>query len=69
MSAPVETKVITSTGGAGAGAIVAQFIDYLLGDTVYHHTVPGPVVALVTLVCAAGAAVIAGYWAPHTPKP
>lgn len=74
---PVESKVKAgaggAAGGAGAGAIVAAFVLWALTRWAFHGDVPGPVVALVLLVVpaavSAGGSYLAGYLAPHTPRP
>lgn len=68
---PVEPKVIAGAGGAGAGAVVGQFIVYLLDVLLYTpgrsigDKVPTIVEALVTVLVAALGAWLAGYRAPH----
>jgi hypothetical protein len=71
--APIETKVVAAT----AGAAVGEFVLWLLGVTVWHVSsaadhasqavgaVPTPVSALILM----GATALAGYFAPHTPRP
>jgi hypothetical protein len=72
-AAPVETKVKASTLGAGAGAIVAEFINWVLDEHVITPGVTGdlplPVSGLVLLACTSGLAFAAGFRARHTPRP
>lgn len=65
----LEAKVIAGMAGSGGGAIVGQFVVYLLGTTIYAHGVPDEVKALVLTGCAAGVAAVAGWLAPHTARP
>ena len=79
--APVETKVVAGTAGAGAGAVVSQFVLWLLGCWAWGASwaaekavdavaaVPGPVSALIVLVITVIGAYIAGWLAPHTHRP
>lgn len=66
----VEPKTKAGALGAGGGAIVAAFIDYLLdawlwnGDSI-PPAVPLPVSAFVGLVVTAGGAFLASYFARH----
>lgn len=74
----VESKVVSATGGAGAGAVVSSFIVWLLGVSVWHVSdaaskagdaiaaVPTPVSGLVFIVISASAAFAAGWLTPHT---
>ena len=69
MRIPTETKVKAGTGGAGAGAVLGETINWALD--VYLFTgagegVPSPVSTLVLLVCSAAVAYVAGRSAPHT---
>lgn len=62
----VETKVTASTLGAGAaGAAVWALQVYVFKGA----AVPPGVVTLVDLIVPAAAAWLAGYLAPHTPRP
>lgn len=81
MNAPVETKVVAAAGGAGGGAVFAQFVAWLLGVTVWHvgfdadkagdavAAVPAPVYAMIALVVTILGGAIGGWLAPHTPRP
>lgn len=69
--AQIETKVIAGGLGAGAGAIVSQFLVYLLAVWPYGaggevSSVPDEVAAFVGLVVTSAGALGAAYWAPHT---
>lgn len=78
---PTETKVVAATGGAAGGGVVAGFIVWLLGITIWgapwdaaHESsalaaVPLVVAVLVTSAVGAVSAYIAGRRAPHTPRP
>ena len=72
-NAPVETKVKAATIGAGAGAVIAEFINWILDDYLItpHVTgdLPTPVSGVVLVAVAAGLAWLAGYNAKHTPRP
>lgn len=80
-TAPVETKVVAGTAGAGAGAVISQFILWMLGCWAWGApwaagkaadavaAVPGPVSGLVVLVVTVIGAYGAGWLAPHTPRP
>lgn len=72
-SAPVERKVTAATLGAGAGAIVGEFVNWTVDQYVITPGVadgnPAPVSAIVTLVCAALVAFASGYAARHTGRP
>ena len=79
--AGVEAKVLAATAGSGAGAAIVTFLLWLLGVECWGASasavhapaaiaaVPGPVSGLVAIVVTAGAAAVAGYAAPHTPRP
>lgn len=73
MIGPIETKVKASAIGAGAGAIIASFILWLLDGAFFNGTgepdVPLPLAAFVTLVVSTGLAFAAGYQAKHTQRP
>lgn len=76
-SFPIEPKVVAALSGAGAGAAIGGFIDWLLGVTIWHASnsafaasaavaaVPTPVTLLVAVLLAAAGAGTAGYVAPH----
>jgi hypothetical protein len=70
MSAPVETKVVAATGGGGAGAIIGEFVLYLLSITAYDSmaAIPQPVQILVVTGCSAVAAYLSGWLAPHSSR-
>lgn len=72
-SAPVETKVKAGTLGAGAGAIVAEAINWALDQYVITPNVtgdlPAPLSLFVLLLCTSGVAYLAGFRATHTPRP
>lgn len=72
-TAPVETKVKASAAGAAAGAVIAEFLNWLLDDYLITPAVTGdlptPVSAVVLLVCSAAVAFAAGYKAKHTARP
>jgi len=81
MANRIESKVIAATGGSGAGAVLASFVLWLLGVTVWHvgfaadkaeqavAAVPSPVAGLILLIVSALGALGAGYAAPHTSQP
>jgi len=81
MAQRIESKVIAATGGSGAGAVLASFVLWLLGVTVWHvgfaadkaeqavAAVPSPVAGLILLIVSALGALGAGYAAPHTHQP
>lgn len=70
---PVSPKAIAATGGAGAGALVATFANWLLGTLVWDASsaadkvsdalaaVPSPVSALVALVISGAGAAASGW--------
>lgn len=70
---PVSPKAIASTGGAGAGALVATFVTWLLGISVWDASsssdrvadalaaVPSPVSALVALLISGVGAAVSGW--------
>jgi hypothetical protein len=76
--APVETKVVAGAAGAGAGAVISQFVVWLMGCWAWGASwdaskavdavaaVPAPVADLVFLTITVIGAWIAGYKAPHT---
>jgi hypothetical protein len=76
----IETKVIASTGGAGAGVVLSPFILWLLGVIVWHvpsdaahaiaavAAVPTPVVGIVGIIAIPGITFLSGYRAPHTDR-
>jgi hypothetical protein len=78
---PIETKVIAAPLGTTIGLTVGAFIVWLLGVLIWHApdtadhasfataSVPGPVQALVVFVLGLAGTAIAGYLAPHTPRP
>lgn len=72
MTGPIEKKVTASTLGAGAGAVVATLILWLLDGAFWggagEPDVPAPVAAFVTLAVSAGLSFAAGYQARHTPR-
>ena len=80
-TAPVEAKVYAATIGTGAGAVVSAFVVWLLGVLIWAApftapgateavaAVPGPVVAIVSLVITVGSTFLGGYVAKHTPRP
>lgn len=63
--APVEAKVWAATLGAGGGAIMAEFVLWILNGWV---PVPPAVSALITLAISATFAFVAGWEAKHTPR-
>jgi len=77
----IEAKVIAAAAGSGVGAAVGTFLLWLLGATVWGApgdaghaaaaaaAVPEPVGALLVIVIGATGAALAGYAAPHTPRP
>lgn len=79
--APVEVKVVAGAAGAGAGAVISQFVVWLLGCWAWGASwsadkavaavsaVPAPVADLVLLTVTVIGAYIAGYKAPHTHRP
>ena len=78
---PIEAKVIAAIAGGGLGGAIGQFLLWLLGVLVWHASssadkataataaVPGPVSMLLVALIAAVGAGLAGYMAPHTPRP
>lgn len=67
---PVEPKVKAAAAGSGAGAVSAGFVLWLLDAYVFRAgDVPAAVVALVLLVVPVALAFVAGYLAPHMPRP
>ena len=63
----VKAAAFGATGGAGTGAILAQFVlwlvdNYLLTPHV-EGDVPGPVALFVYLACTAGLAWVVAWWA------
>lgn len=70
---PVSPKAIAATGGAGAGAVVATFITWLVGISVWNApsssdkvadalaAVPYPASALIALVISAVGAAVSGW--------
>lgn len=64
-----EPKVVAATTGAGAGAVVANFLLWVLDVYVLtpgqEGDIPGSVTLFVTLAVSAGAAFVAGYMARH----
>ena len=77
----IETKVIAAASGSGLGAAVGTFLLWLLGVTIWGvpfdatsapravAAVPEPVGALLVIVVAVVGAGLAGYAAPHSPRP
>ena len=73
--------MLAATVGSGAGAAIVTFLLWLLGVEFWGASasathapaaiaaVPGPVSGLVAIIVTAGAAAVAGYAAPHTPRP
>ena len=81
MKAPIETKVIAAASGAGLGSAFGTFLLWLLGVLFWGTSaaadkatdavaaVPEPVGALIVILVALTGSAIAGYRAPHTPRP
>ena len=79
--APVETKVVANAAKAGAGAVISQFVVWLLGCWAWGASwsadkavaavsaVPAPVADLVLLTVTVVGAWFAAYRAPHTHRP
>ena len=79
--APVETKVVAGAAGAGAGAVISQFLVWLMGCWAWGAdwaaskavdavaAVPAPVADLVLLTVTVVGAWFAAYRAPHTHRP
>lgn len=69
---PAEAKVKMATVGAGAGAVVSNFLIWLLDQAMWNGdadpAVPFPVAAFVALAVTAGLTYAAGWQAPHTPR-
>jgi hypothetical protein len=65
VSPPVERKVQAST----AAAAVSGLALWALGRYVFKGTVPDVVVSWTYVIIAAAVTFIAGYRAPHTPRP
>lgn len=67
-AARVSPKVKTATIGAGAGAVVGEFVNWLVDSYLLTPGVedgnPAPVSAFILLVCSAGLAAAAGYIKP-----
>jgi len=80
-TATIEAKVIAAAAGSGLGAAVGTFLLWALGATVWGApadaghaataaaAVPEPVGALLVIVVGILGAAVAGYAAPHTPRP
>lgn len=70
MSAPIETKVIAATSGAGVGTAISGFILWIL-DTYAFGDVPVPdaIVVLVWAVVPISVTFLSGFFAKHTPRP
>lgn len=62
---PVETKVKAAT----VSAAIAGLIVWALQTWAFGGEIPGPVEAAVNVLVPGAAAAIAGFWAPHTPRP
>jgi hypothetical protein len=70
---PISPKAVASTGGAGLGAVIATFITWILGVTVWNASstaadandaiaaVPTPVSAVIILIVPAALAAILGW--------
>lgn len=71
-TAPTETKVKAATAGAAGGAVLGEFVNWVLDDYVLTPNVTGDlptqVSALMLLASAGIASFIAGYWAKHSPR-
>jgi hypothetical protein len=71
-NAPTETKVKAATVGAAGGAVLGEFVNWLIDDYLITPDVTGDlptqVSALVLLVSAGVAAFLAGWWAKHSPR-
>lgn len=65
MSAPVETKVSAATIASAASGLGL----WALQAYVFHGDVPLPVVAAVMTIVPAVITFLAGWLAPHTPRP
>lgn len=70
----VEPKTKAGAVGAGGGAIVAAFVDYLIDVLFYNGPdvapdVPFPVSAAVLLAVTSGGAFLASYLARHVNRP
>lgn len=67
---PVEPKVKAATQGAGAGAVLSQFVLWGADEIFWNGDslppdVPFPVAAAITLGVTSGLAFIGGYLARH----
>ena len=81
MKGPVEAKVYAALAGGGIGGALGSFLLWLLGVSVWHVSssapqsaaanaaVPPPVADLLLILLPGGLAWLAGYLAPHTPRP
>lgn len=79
--APVETKVYAATAGFVGSSVVATLLIWLMGAWLWDAgfgsdqvdaalaAVPSPVSAAVLLVLGSLGTFLAGYAAPHTPRP
>lgn len=78
---PIEPKVVAAITGAGGGAAVATFLDYVIGVTIYGADatanagadavakVPAPVTGIIAILLAAIGAGVLGYRAPKAIPP
>jgi hypothetical protein len=78
---PTEPKVVAATSSAGLAAIVAGYVNWQIGVSVFHASasgakvseavaaVPQPLSALLLAAIPAAAALIGGYLAPHAARP
>jgi hypothetical protein len=78
---PIEGKVWGATAGGTAGSIVASFVLWVLGVTLFGvstdalsateaiSAVPWPIIGLVGLGITVGATFFGGWLTKHTPRP
>lgn len=76
----IESKVAIAAAGGGVGGVLATFLLWLLGVTLWHVSasagsadlaiaaVPAPVSAVLLTVLPAALSLLGGYLAPHTAR-
>jgi hypothetical protein len=70
LASPIETKVITATGGSATGLALAGLIVYVLGLTVYKGKgVPDELSNALVVLLPVVLTFVGGYIAPHTHRP
>ena len=61
-SSPIRKKVVGATLGAGSGAVIAEFVTYLVDEHIYTSSdVPTQVSAFIALIVTTGLAFLGGY--------